>query len=464
MKTSNSFFRKIRVYTLTLTLISGVMTVFTLPAHAVAPFDVTVSNFTQLQTAVEKTFAAATDDMVITVSAPLSISAILSVPAPATGGKMLTIKSASPSNRSTLTRGVTGNLFTIAYGATLVLEDIIIDGGKNGSFSTDGGGSLVRIVGACTLKDGAVLQNNIYAGLYAYGGGVHTDVGGRFVIAGGKIIGNTAGAKGGGVFTGLGVFTLNSGEISGNVCVNGEGGGVHTYDSAFTLNGGEIKGNSCLTGLGGGVYSISPTVAEPCTMNNGKISGNSATTGGGVFMTETPFVVNGGEISGNKATTDGGGVYIRLSIFTLNNGKINGNSAANDGGGIYLYSEMCAVGGGEVNGNSAANNGGGIYVAANSYNADFFLGGTAKINGNSQGAGATASASNLCLGNNRFVFLGGGDIDMPTAGMNVGVQTATEGGVFVKARANASDVNYFTADKSNSKIIHEGSQLKIGAR
>ena len=165
MNTSKSFVKKIRVYALNLALLSGIMTVFTLPTYA-AIFDVTVSNFTELQTAVETSYAAATDNMVITVSAPISITSVLTVPAPATGGKSLTIKSTSASSPFTLTRGATGNLFTIVYGATLILEDIIIDGDKNGSFASDGGGSLVKIVGSCVIQSGAVLQNNVYAGSF----------------------------------------------------------------------------------------------------------------------------------------------------------------------------------------------------------------------------------------------------------------------------------------------------------
>lgn len=453
MNTSKSFLKKIRIYALSFALISCFMTVFTLPTYAVAPSDATVSDFTQLQTAVETSYASATEDMVITVSASIDMTAILKIPSPATGGKTLTIKSASSSNPFTLTRGATGDLFTVSHGATLILENIIIDGAKNGSFANDGGGSLVKIVGSCILQNGAVLQNNVFAGTFSYGGGVHKDEGGTFILSGGKITGNSAGTKGGGVYTGPGSFTMNGGEITGNVCVNGEGGGVHTYSCEFTMNGGEITGNSCITGVGGGLYSISPSVFDPLTMNGGKIAGNSASAGGGIYMTETPFVLNDGEISGNSAETDGGGVYMRISSFTVSNGKITGNSA-NNGGGVYIYSaEFYDMSGGEITGNSASTNGGGVCVAGNSYQIEFYVSGTAKISDNTQGTGG--SANNVYLSNGRNIKLGTGE-----SGMNIGVQTAAENGVFVASNATAADVGFFTSD-SKGKVVHEGGQLKI---
>ena len=446
MNTSKSFLKKIRISVLAIALISITGTVFTLPTYAVAPFDVTVSDFSQLQTAVETSFAAATDDMVITVSAPISITTILTVPAPATGGKSLTIKGSSPS--ITLTRGVTGNLITIVGRATLILENIIIDGAKNGGFSTDGGGSLVRLAGNLQLRSGAVLQNNVFAGDFGYGAGLHS-VSGTLTLTGGKIIGNTAGSKGGGVYSSTGVFTMIDGEISGN-SVNGQGGGVLTYDTEFTLNGGEISGNTCV-GQGGGVYSISPSVISPLVQNGGKISGNSATFGGGIFMTETPYDFNGGEISGNSAD-DGGGIFMQLSVLTQNGGKISNNSAKKDGGGVFVYSEAYIMSGGEIIGNSAANNGGGVCIPANSYNVDFELSGSVKISDNKQSSGAK---NNVYLTDGRYIMFG-----PARSGMSVGVKTATASGIIVAANATEADAAFFS-DDDNGKVVFEGSQLKI---
>jgi len=264
-------------------------------------------------------YRSAAGNIEVVVNEDFTLNQLVSIEAPWTAGVTLTIRSANPARPVTITRGVSGNLFTIANGATLIMRDIIIDGGKDGAFANSGGGTLVWAnSGTFIMNAGAILRNNINTTTSHPGGGVFTYGSGTFTINGGVITGNSAVSNGGGVYIyGTGSFTMNGGEISGNTA-GANGGGVIAA-STFTMNGGQISGNTA-GNTGGGVYNTAPF-----TMTGGKITGNtSASTGGGVITTNA-FTMSGGEISGNSAS---GGNGVRVSggsaVFNLNGGVVAG--------------------------------------------------------------------------------------------------------------------------------------------
>ncbi|MCL2207107.1 MAG: T9SS type A sorting domain-containing protein [Fibromonadales bacterium] len=348
-------------------------------------------------------YARATENVEAVVDENFTLDDMLiSIPAPKTPGITLTIRSAG-TTPAIIKRGVIGNLFTVGSGRTLILENIIIDGGGNANFgkeecydefdddgnligdpceevaATGGGGTLVRVNAGGTLimKEGAVLRNNVNSD---NGGGVYIYSNGIFNMNGGEISGNTA-ATGGGVRinSATSVFTMQGGKISGN-SGNSATGGVSVIGT-FTMNGGEISNNTAATTSGG--VATSGTF----TMNaGGKISGNIAgTDGGGVRVSGGTFTMNGGEISGNTASNWGGGVRISgaASAFTLQNGKISDNIAGTRGGGVSISDGLFTMNGGEIVGNTAATDGGAIRFAT----------GTSNINGGLIfGVGATAAS------------------------------------------------------------------------
>jgi CubicO group peptidase (beta-lactamase class C family) len=135
-----------------------------------------------------------------TITVPMN-----NIRAPARAGATLTIRSADPSRPVTLTSGVTGDLFTVPSGATLIFRDIIIDSGANIIFSKednideyDEDGNLVKppetvadtLVrvnpgGTFSLGEGAVLRINIDS---SYAGGVrHSGASAVFTMRGGRI-------------------------------------------------------------------------------------------------------------------------------------------------------------------------------------------------------------------------------------------------------------------------------------
>jgi len=350
-------------------------------------FDDQIASYSRANTNVD---IALTQDL--TIEAPIN-----HIRAPARAGATLTIRSANPARPVTLTRGTSGNLFTVPSGVTLIFRDIIIDGGGSIIYSevddddddddeegadavaevdADGNpltkpavvvaGSLVRVNsgGTFIMESGAVLRNNINSG---NGGGVFVNTNGTFTMNGGAISGNTASGHGGGMYaTGSGaVFNMNNGMISGNTANGNGGGAVATVSAVSSMNGGEISGNK--GAIGGGVRVSTRGVF---TLANGRISGNTASgDGGGVSVTNTgsTFNLNGGEISGNTGR-DGGGIRLSGGTFTMRNGKINNNKANLGGGGASVSGSNSVFNfiGGSINGNtSVTNSGGGIAMWSN---------------------------------------------------------------------------------------------------
>jgi len=292
----------------------------------------------------------------LTIEAPIN-----HIRAPARAGVTLTIRSANPARPVTLTRGTSGDLFTVPSGVTLIFRDIIIDGGGNILFSEDdddddddeeGEDADTGAVAAAEAdEDGnqLTMTTTVVAGTL-----VRVNSGGTFIMNSGAILRNNVNSgDGGGVFIARGgTLTMNSGEISGNTAKTS--GGVMLRDGVFTMNNGKISGNTS-RGVGGGVRA--PVANGVFTMNGGEISGNSGTIGGGVRLSgRAAFTMTGGRISGNTAGS-GGGVAIANtgSVFNLNGGEISGNSGS--GSGVRR-------GGGTVNLNGGVVAGEGRNIAA----------------------------------------------------------------------------------------------------
>jgi hypothetical protein len=183
---------------------------------------------------------------------------------PTTIAGSVTIKSGGNTPR-TIKRGTAGSLITVTEGATLTLENIIIDGGKNGVWADGVEGSLVDLGNGAILimSDDAVLQNNIAP----HGGGVFMRHGSEFYMNGGIIRNNTANDFGGGVFVNdASKFTMTAGAINGNTA-GIIGGGVAVWGGEFTLSGGMICDNTAENGAAVYVYEsakFNNEIGEPC--------------------------------------------------------------------------------------------------------------------------------------------------------------------------------------------------------
>ncbi|MDR2940100.1 MAG: hypothetical protein LBV08_07220, partial [Clostridiales bacterium] len=154
-----------------------------------------------------------------------------------------------------------------------------------------------------TLSKGVTLSST---GAATYSGGVSAVGGAKFILDGGKIIGNSG---------------SNSTSINGNPLIpswkSALGGGVFIFDAYFDLINGEISGNRAIgdgttikTGYGGGVFIAG--ISE-FNMTGGKISDNYSLFGGGVGINNTydrasddmvTFNMSGGEISSNRTAEE----------------------------------------------------------------------------------------------------------------------------------------------------------------
>jgi hypothetical protein len=296
-------------------------------------------------------------------------------------GKTITLKGDDTEHTIQLTGN--GSLFTVAQGASLILdENIILKGhGENTA-------SLINVAGNLTLKKGAKISGNTKNLSAGSGGGVYVAGNSSFLMEGGEISGNNAQYSGGGVYVSGGSFILKAGVISGNTTREGGGGGgvaVFTSDGSFVMEGGEIANNTALNGTGGGVYYFSNN--EPFVMKGGKITNNTVSNagseygGGGIYMSAGSFFMEGGEISGNTVygyNASGGGVCFGwyTGNFIMKNGaKIVNNSASGEGGGGYgggvaflnYYghyddTSFFTMEDSEISGNTAYKQGGGVYL------------------------------------------------------------------------------------------------------
>ena len=434
--------------------------------------NIEIEVYFDLQTEVDK-YGTATEDMIIEVPRDLSLTGNITVPKNV-NGKTLTITSESGGtytiSRGQLNTTADSGLFIVSNGATLVFENIIIngnykdsDGNINSAFSSNAA-SLVRVESGSmfTLKNGAVLKNN-----KAYqGGGVYVNYDGIFNMSGNaKVSGNTAEESGGGVYVrgASTTFTMTGGTVGGTGLgegnIAGSGGGVYLdTTSTFNMSGGEVFGNEAASGGG-----VSLSDGSKFYMSGGKVSGNEVTSyGGGIFLSglgsNTFNMSVSASVLGNTASK-GGGVYVNSNCtFTMSGSEISGNYGKNDGGGVYIDGGTFTMSGGKITKNTAGAQAGGGGVYFN--NGYFIVGGTAKILGNFQEVyNKNKDAHLYCAGydgnESRFITLGDGTNDAPEPktgpdGMVIYVSIneppTTHNGIIVQSGATAAIANCFHAD------------------
>ena len=229
---------------------------------------------------------------------------------------------------------------TLCQGITLFGGGVHVNSG--GEFIMDSG-SVIERAGA-VLINGSGINGDTHGRFTMRGGIIRYSLGGvdnrgYFIMYGGYIRDNNA-TSGGGVRNNNGTFVMYGGTIYNNFASAGGGGVLNNgVNATFTMHGGKIIGNSAEqshtssgggVGGGGGVSNVHGIV----TMYNGLIAGNrnNWAGGGGVSNASGTFIMNGGEISGNSAGRNGGGGVINSlpsvsgsGVFIMNGGKITGN-------------------------------------------------------------------------------------------------------------------------------------------
>lgn len=250
-------------------------------------------------------------------------------------------------------RTCTGNLFSVAEGATLQFgaagsennTALYVDGGSQlyGTY----GGSMIANSGTVKLYDGATIRN---ASTQQNGGFVCGT--GTLEILGGCITACDA-ASGGVVYMTGGTVTMTSGTVS--ACYATENGGaVSVTNAEFTMQGGTISG--CSAENGGAVYAGAQATVS---LQGGTLSENEAVCGGGVMVEDAAFTMPGGTVT--EITTDENGEiqYVEVDVT----GTICANTAEN-GGGIYVRSGTADFSIGTLERNTAQV-GGAVYIEPN---------------------------------------------------------------------------------------------------
>ena len=236
------------------------------------------------------------------------------------------------------------------------------------------------------------------------GGGVHVGSDGDFMMTGGLVMDNTAGAEGGGLWNGMGTMTLSEVTVQGNVAEgdasdNG-GGGLYNDGGDMVLTDLTVRDNKATgtSGSGGGLLSVDGSIM----VEGGLFVRNTANrAGGGVEIVNGSYVSEMVDYESNDAGSNpgnGGAFHVTGMASTIDfmGGSATYNVAANEGGGIWnqsgsmmsistmniLYNKVTDPGSltTRVSGGGVFNNGGildidGTTIAYNSANGGLLTGG-----------------------------------------------------------------------------------------
>lgn len=254
----------------------------------------------------------------------------------------------------------TGDVFTVAAGQTLTLENVIVDGGaewtgevnqtlqrgtENAGITATG--ALVTTLGngVVVLGKGAVLQNNDGANAVS----LSTRTGSKLIVNGGKIINNHSAA---GAIWGGGEIVINSGKVNGNH--GGIGGAIRAVTNIgtlLTMNGGEMNHNYS-DGNGGAIWAGSSRSNNVYVLNGGEMAYNySATTGGAIYAGYYETVKIGGTFKMHDNSCDADiGSAIRFhdhASLVMTGGEVYNH----DDNAFYLNNNSASITGGKYVGN-----------------------------------------------------------------------------------------------------------------
>lgn len=252
-----------------------------------------------------------------------------------------------------------GPMFTVKAGTTLVLENIVVDGGaiwtgevnevlKRGTVNegiTATGALVVTEANATiVLNEGAILQNNDGANAVNLG----TRTGGKLILNGGEIINNHSAA---GAIWGGGEIIVNSGKINYNH--GGLGGAIRAVTNIgtlLTMNGGEMN-NNYSDSNGGAIWAGSSRSNNVYVLNGGEMAYNySATTGGAIYAGYYETVKIGGTFKMHDNSCSANiGAEIRFhdhASLVMTGGEV---SSVYDNA-LFLYNNSASITGGKITG------------------------------------------------------------------------------------------------------------------
>ncbi|MDJ0746702.1 MAG: hypothetical protein QNJ32_25540 [Xenococcaceae cyanobacterium MO_167.B27] len=231
-------------------------------------------------------------------------------------------------------------------GATLVLENIAIGGGRaiseqdSSIFLNNDGGGAILINHYATVELNVCVIGGNQAPNGGTGGAILNN--GTLTIQNCNIDTNVANNVGGAIYTNNGVTSIIDSTIANNNSENDGGGVAHGGAGSTEIINTTINDNTA-NSQGGGIYIGNNIIGDlglpSVTIIDSVISGNTANTGGGISSDGVRgFAIENTTIENNNATSSGGGIDISgiFDDLTLRNSIVRNNTANNNGGGINL--------------------------------------------------------------------------------------------------------------------------------
>lgn len=259
----------------------------------------------------------------------------------------------------------TGTVFAVASGASLTLENVVVDGGavwtgdvdsvlqrgvtNSGMVAT---GNLIATEGDgnVVLNSDAILQNNV--GAHAVS--LATRGGGSLTLNGGQIINNQSDS---GAIWGGGAIIVNEGsKINGNSSTGSAGAIRMVGNCDLTINGGEINHNKA-AGDGGAIWGYGTT---HYTFNGGEMAYNEAVGTGGAIYTGNYSMINISgdfELHDNKASNSGAIRLTDHTSMTMTGGKVYGNTQNGESNAFNTWNNSISITGGEISDNFSYSSG-----------------------------------------------------------------------------------------------------------
>jgi len=237
-------------------------------------------------------------------------------------------------------------VFDVASGGTLTLDDLTVTHGDTSGF---GGG--VQNDGNVTITSSVFSDDSSGDG----SGGLFND--GTATISGSTFSENSGGF-GGGIYN-AGTITITLSTFSGNSSIEGGGGVANDAGGTATITDSTFSGGSSTTN-GGGLYNDGTA-----TITSSTFSSAFAHSGGGLMNDVSGITtVTDSTFSTNTANQNGGGLDNDGGIVSLTNSTVYGNGSGY-GGGFY-NSGIAGLTNSTFSDNSSSFGGGGVQTAGGS--------------------------------------------------------------------------------------------------
>lgn len=218
----------------------------------------------------------------------------------------------------TLLRGngnTTNAMFSVRNGATLILDNITVDGNNVATTSQAYCGVNVNQYGKLVMEEGAVLKNHKKDPSVGLGSALY--VSGTVEVNGGEIAGCSCKNRGNIYLSDDAQFTMNGGKIHDNTLTfNGSygGGAFYVRGGTLTINGGSIYNHKNIPNPGGAIYCSSYGTVN---LNGGTIENNTVASdkcgdaifyssqegdGGAIYISGNPLITNSIYLDNDEAT------------------------------------------------------------------------------------------------------------------------------------------------------------------